>query len=236
MRTGSEPTVRLRGNFFARPDYFRTDVAKGVTRTPTGTRICALTGDFMLGFRDALIYECGKSYRLVMKNCGKRWGKQFALRFDKEMSNYFGGNLAELSVGMVHACLADAFNYHGWGRLRIDLSQASAGLIQAEITDSFLPAIVKESDRPADLLMTGLLAALFSHFARAELDAVQTDCPTRGADASRFIIAAPSKIEEIEKWLDEAPDNAALSHATILKQMRRGPAKEAPAGELVAVT
>jgi predicted hydrocarbon binding protein len=224
-----EPQVRLKGNLFARPDYFTTDVAKGATRTPNGTRICALTSDFLLGFRDAVVYECGKAFRPVMKSCGRRWGIQLMKRFDKEIMTAYQTPVKDLSAGVVHACLADLFNYHGWGRLVIDLSASERSLILLTLHDSVMPALVPESDRPVDLLMTGLFAAIFTHFAGRELDCVQTDCPSRGANASRFIVAAPSRIAEIEGWLESAPSNEPFNHEAVLRRLLRRP-EESDAG------
>jgi predicted hydrocarbon binding protein len=215
----AEPQVRLRGNLYARPDYFTTDVTKGATRTPSGVRVCTLTGDFLLGFRDALVYECGKSYRAVMKACGRRWGATFVARFDKEITTAYQTPAKDLPAGVVHACLADAFSYHGWGKLAIDLSAADDGLILVELADPVLPGLIREADRPVDHLMAGLLGSVFGHFAGAPLDAVQTDCPTRGAAAGRFVVAAPDRVAAAEGWLDAAPADAPLTHDAVVRKL-----------------
>ncbi len=225
----SEPQVRLKGNLFARPDYFRSDVTNGSTRTASGARVCTLTSDFLLGFRDALVYECGKSFRPVMLACGKRWGRTFIARFEKELATAYQTPAKDLPAGVVHACLADAFNYHGWGRLTIDLSAAGHGLILVDLADSVMPSLVRESDRPVDHLMTGLLAAVFGHFAGTTLDAVQTDCPTRGAGASRFVIAAPDRVAAIQEWIDAAPAGETRSHDDVVRHFTHTPAAVAAA-------
>ena len=230
MSATAEPQVRLKGNLFARPDYFTTDVSKGATRTPTGTRVCALTSDFLLGFRDALVYECGGAFRSVMKSCGKRWGRTFVGRFEKELSVHYQTPLKELPAGVVHACLADAFSAHGWGRLAIDLSAADHGLILVSVTDSVMPGLVREADRPVDHILAGLLATIFGHFAGTPLDCLQTDCPTRGAAASRFVITAPERVAAVEEWLDAAPADAPPTHDAILRRFTP-PAGTAPAAE-----
>ena len=50
-------SVRMRGNLYARPDYFQTDVTRGVTLTPGGSRSCALSEDFLLGSKVALLFD-----------------------------------------------------------------------------------------------------------------------------------------------------------------------------------
>jgi predicted hydrocarbon binding protein len=219
------PQVRLKGNLFARPGYFTTDVAKGATRTPSGTRICTLTDDFLLGFRDALIYECGKSFRPVMRSCGKRWGSAFMDRFEKELAAAYQTSMKDLPAGIVHTCLIDAFNYHGWGRLSIDLSAADSGVIEILLSDSVMPTIVRESDLPVDHLICGLLAAVFSRFADTELGCVQTECPSRGAAASRFLILSLARSLEIEEWIAQVSDSVPLSHEAIVRHITQ-PAPE----------
>lgn len=221
MTKTTDPQVRLKGNRYARPDYFHTDVTTGATRTPSGLRVCTLTSDFLLGFRDALVYECGKSFRNVMKACGKRWGKTFIAGFEKELATEYQTPAKDLPAGVVHACLADAFNYHGWGQLTVDLSLAEHGIILAEVADSVLPAVIRQSERPVDHLLCGLLASVFGHFAGAELDAVQTDCPTLGAGASRFLIASPERIVEIVQWIDANSVERPVSHDDVLRQLIR---------------
>jgi hypothetical protein len=215
----SEPPVRLRPGYYSRPDFFRTDPVTGVTRTHAGTRICALTNDFLIGFRDAVIYETGKSYRRVMKRCGRRWGEQFVKRFDSELSNHYRTPLADLSAGVVHAALAEAFNYHGWGKLTMDTTHLSSGYFVVELRNSMMPELVSASDRPVDLLMAGLIAAIFSHLSGRDLDAVQTACPSQGAEASLFILGPTAKITEVETRINKGTSHTSVPHETILRQL-----------------
>ncbi len=155
-----DPPLRLKGNLYGQPGYFKTDVSKGVTRTPGGQRICTLPSEFLLGFRDALIYECGKAYRKVMKAAGKKWGVRFAARFDKDVSAAYQSRLRDLPAGLVHTSLADAFAANGYGRLEIDLSQCDSGIVIADVRDPVMPSLVREADRPVDLLTAGMLGAV----------------------------------------------------------------------------
>lgn len=218
------PFLRIRPNPYARPDYFTTDVARGATRTPRGVRVCALTNDFLVGFRDAVIFESGKAYRRVLKSCGRRWGVQFMKRFDADVAAHYQTPLAELSAGVVHACLADAFNYHGWGLLSIDLEHLDQGVVSVELRNSVMPETVPESDRPVDLIMAGLLGSIFSHLSGQDVDCMQTDCPSQGADASRFVAAPVDRMRELEAWAAKVPGGP--PHSAALKWLTAGPAIE----------
>jgi len=199
----ADAPLRLKGNFFADPEFFRTDVTKGVTRTPTGTRICTLPSDFLLGLRDALIYECGRSYRPVMKAAGKRWGTQFAKRLERELTTFFQGQFRDLPIGIIRTCLAEAFNAHGYGRLTLETLAEDSEFTVAVVRDPVMPSIVREADRPVDLLTAGMLGAVMTQLSGSQLDCVQTECPALGADHSRFLIGPSIQINGLEEWLDE---------------------------------
>lgn len=208
--------VRALNGYYSRPDFFRTDVEKGTIRTPTGTRVCALTDDFLRGFRTALEFECGKAAERVFKRCGKRWGAVFVARFDRETGEHFGVPTREVSAGLVHRCLGEAFRYHGWGRLNIDMAEYDSGLVQAEVRDPVMPASAPASrGRPSDSLMAGFFSAVFSYYAGIELDCQQTDCPSRGADASRFVVGLPGRLAAVETWVADG-----LTHQAVLRRLK----------------
>ncbi len=215
MTTEATSYVRLINGYFSRPDYFHADVEKGTIRTPTGVRICALTDDFLRGFRSAVRFECGKATDRVFKKCGKRWGLSFAERFDRELMDHFGVPVQDMSTGIIERCLDEAFRYHGWGRLKLDLSSYDHGIVGVTVTDPVMPDVVGKSEKPSDALFAGFLAAVISHHAKTELDCQQTECPTLGADASRFVISLPSRLEDVAKMVTDG-----LSHAAILRRLK----------------
>lgn len=206
--------VRILPGFYSRPDYFAADVEKGTIRTPAGVRTCALTDDFLLGFRSALAFECGKASDKVFKACGRKWGQSFVERFDRELGDYYGVPVRDLSAGIVEKCLDDAFRAHGWGHLVVDYAEYDRGLIAVTVHDSVIPAVFGPSDKPSDTLMAGFLAAVFSFYSNLELDAQQTDCPSRGSDASRFVIGLSDRLADVPKW-----NRDRIPHAAIVRRL-----------------
>ncbi len=213
----SQAPLRFKGNFFADPEFFRTDVTKGVTKTPTGCRIITLPSEFLIGFRDALIYECGGSYRQIMKSTGRRWGTQFAKRLERELSSFYQTPFKELPEPIIRTCLAEAFRAHGYGHLSFATVLEHAEFVLAEVRNPLLPALIRESDRTSDLLMAGMLGAVLAHLTGKPLDAVQTECPSLGADRSRFLIGPGSVVAELEEWINEASQMP--SHKAILRHL-----------------
>lgn len=228
----AEPQLRLKGNYFADPEFFRTDVTKGVTRTPAGVRVVALPSDFLLGFRDAVIYECGRSYRSVMKVAGKKWGTQFAKRLEKELTGFYQSPARDLHPTVLRVCLAEAFRAHGYGSLTLEIDEGGSGLIIVDLQDSVMPALVREADRSVDMLMAGMIGAVLSHFTTRTLDCIQTECPSLGADRSRFIVGPAERIAEVEQWADDSESNP--GHEVILRRLRQAP-ETANRGESTAV-
>ncbi len=190
--------VRLKGNLFSRSDWFRTDVTKGVTRTPDGERICSLSGDFLLGFRDAMIYECGPAYGTVLKGAGRRWGGTFMQRLDKLAKAHYEVPLRELQTGIQTTILADAFAAYGWGKLSVNW-ESWPGFIRVQLENPIYPDLILQAERASDQLFAGFLQAVFEYLLESQLDCLQTDCPTREATASRFLLANPAKIAELQK-------------------------------------
>jgi uncharacterized protein len=214
MSVATASYVRILPGYFTQPNFFAADIEKGTIRTPTGVRTCALTDDFLNGFRAALQFECGKATDRVFKSCGRKWGLSFVNRFDRELGEYYGVPIRDLSAGIVEKCLTDAFRAHGWGKLTIDYAEYDHGIVQVTIEDSVMPAIFGSSEKSSDAMMSGFLASIFSFYANTELDCQQTDCPSRGADASRFVISLAERIAEVPKWIK---DN--LQHATIVRRL-----------------
>lgn len=186
-------TGTMRGSYYAR-DYLRTNIRSGVTRNRSGTRLLCLSSDFLLGLRKALTSECGPAADTVYQTCGRTWGRALAGRFAREWSEFYGIAVTDMSLAMFTACLVEAFNRHGWGQLELDYSQHDRGLIQASLAGAIMAELVGRSDAPADPLMAGVLAGIFSHYAGQELGCVQTACAATGAAVARFVIGLPERL------------------------------------------
>jgi hypothetical protein len=206
--------VRLLNGYYSRPDYFRADVALGTLRTAAGSRLCVLTDDFLRGFRTAVRFECGKATDRVFKKCGIRWGTSFVQRFDRELTDHYGVPARDVSAGLMLHALGEAFRYHGWGKLAVDLAHYDAGVVSLTLTDGVLAEVSERADKPADALFAGFFAGLFRFYAGTDLDCVQTDCPTRGADASRFLVGLPERLAEVPKWVADK-----LPHAVVVRRL-----------------
>jgi predicted hydrocarbon binding protein len=191
-----------RPNFYAEGDYLRTDLAKGVTRNRLGTRICALTEDFLTGFRKAIIDECGPAADTVFKSIGRKWGALFAKRFEKEMTEYHGKALKEFPMAVFQACLVELFSHHGWGRLELHLEHYDRGLLLIDLKGAIMASLVQTADKPADALMAGIFAGFFAYLTGEDLDCVQTACSACGAASSSFVVGLTARLAPAQAWAD----------------------------------
>jgi predicted hydrocarbon binding protein len=202
------------GNFYAEGLYCETDVRRGVTRARNGTRLCCLTTDFLLGFRRAIIDECGPAADLVFHSCGKKWGAFAARRFDQDMQDFAGKPLREFTMAEFQSCLADLFSHHGWGVVRLDLSHHDQGLIVVTVSDPIFASLSGPSEKPVDSLMAGVLGGFFATLFEQDLDCVQTSCRARGDQESRFVIGLAARLAGVPNLLA-----AGKSHAQIMKEL-----------------
>ncbi len=205
---------RRRANYFAEGDYLKTNVATGVTRNRTGTRMISLTADFLIGLRNGLMHECGKATDAVFKTSGKKWGTQWAIRLEKELSDYYGMPLVDFPLAMFQASLVEAFSHHGWGKLWLDVSAHHHGLLIFTVHNAIYAELVKTSEAPADSLISGILSGVFSYYADRDLDCEQTQCRACGAMDSRFIVSIPERLTPVADWVSKG-----TTHDEIVKKL-----------------
>ncbi|MCS6852883.1 MAG: hypothetical protein NZ700_17120 [Gemmataceae bacterium] len=206
----SSEDIAFRGNYFADGLYARTDIVRGVTRNRLGTRLCALSADFLRGLRRAIEDECGPAADVVFRTCGRKWGMLLARRFEKELADFYGQPLREFTVATFLACLTEMFSQHGWGQLRLDLSYYDQGLLVAELRGAIMADLFPGSDRPVDTLFAGIFAGFFSQLSGEDLDCVQTECTACGADASRFVIGLSQRLTQVETWRANGQSHAQI--------------------------
>jgi len=200
-----------RPNFYAENGYCTTEVPRGVMRNRAGTRMIALTTDFLLGLRRALTDECGPAADTIFKSCGRKWGILFARRFEKELGDYYGLPLRDFTMAMFLSCLSEAFSHNGFGRLTLDLDHQHQGLLIAEVRQAIMAGLVGQAEQPADAMMAGVFVGFFSQLSGETLDCVQTTCAACGSDASRFVIGLSERLTAVPGWVE-----AGKSHADIV--------------------
>lgn len=197
-------------NYFAEGRYVKTNVKTGVARNRAGTRILSLTSDFLIGLRNALIFECGKSADAVMKSAGRKWGTRFAERLDKELGDHYRRPQGDCPLAMFQASMSEAFSHHGLGKLTIDVTLHDKGLLSCAVENPVYCGLVDAADQPTDSMLAGILAGMFSHYAGRDLDCVQTQCQSCGAADSRFVVTLASRLGRAEELRNEGKSHVEI--------------------------
>lgn len=212
--------TRMAGNYFTQ-DYLATDVKTGVTRNRGGTRMLALTDDFLLGLHTALTQECGPAADEVFRSCGRTFGAQLARKLSAELQQFYGKPLTEFPMAMFEACLKQAFGRHGWGDVAFDFTRHDKGVVVVDLKSAVFADLLPAQERPADPLMAGVLAGMFSSFAGRSLGCLQTQCSGRGDGVSRFVLTDAARIDGVAELAA-----AGKPHDEILAALERSTSAE----------
>jgi predicted hydrocarbon binding protein len=206
----------LKANYFAEPGYVEHDLRKGTMQNCAGARLLALTDDFLLALCNSLEAQLGTRALPVLKATGRDWGRKAAEEFASQMQQHFGKALLEMPVAMFSANLAEMFEHQGWGNFSFDFSRYDRGLLTVEVVAPMLGSSVRQASRPVETLLGGFLAGVFSFFSGTELECLQTDCCSCGAERSRFILTVPERIEALAA---QAPEGK--THAEVLAKLEQ---------------
>jgi len=206
----------LKGNFFAETSYVDHNLRKGTMHNCAGARLLAVTDDFLLALCNSLEAEMGERALPVLKATGRNWGRKAAEEFATQMQQHFGKALLEMPMAMFSANLAEKFEHDGWGDFAFDFSRYDRGLLAVEVAAPMLGSSVRQGARPVETLLAGFLAGMFSFFAGTELECLQTDCCSCGANCSRFVITVSERIRALAA---QAPERK--THSEVLAKLEQ---------------
>lgn len=206
-----------RGNFFAEGEYVTTDVKTGVMRNRAGTRMIALTSDFLVGLCAALETECGPAAAAVLRTCGRTWGRRVGERLAKELEAFYGEPVADFPLSLYEACLTEAFSHDGWGRLRFDFTRHDRGVIVVRAAGAIFAGLSAGADKPVDTLLAAVLAGVFAAVSGQPLDCLQTACQACGAAEGVFVIALADRLAKVADWPEKGK-----THDDVMAELEAG--------------
>lgn len=182
------------------------DLRQGTARTPRGTREIYLSTDVLRGVHQALSFEAGEAWGLVMHRCGQMWGERVTRRLWDEAVQHAGTAPDDLGVEPFLAWMRDWFRRSGWGDTVFDLRDAEAhGVVWVTLHFSLFREALDPCPDRADFLVSGLLGAFFGKVASQQLDAVELP---PGADPTvvLFAVSGVERIEAVREAIDEGAD------------------------------
>lgn len=210
-----DPYTSVLANYYTPSAYLQSDLESGLLESRRGDRLLALPEALLRGIYSGLEYETGQAARLVLRNCGRMWGKEFFRRFALELSDYYQKPLAELEMGLFLQNLRQAWKTHGWGLIEIDWTYKDQGVLVVSIRNSPFAALTPAHfTRPMGFLEAGLLGTWFSQLTGQDLLCVQTTSEALGAKSNLFVLSTATRLKEGEAWVDSG-----LSHDQVLEKL-----------------
>lgn len=216
MMTDHEPTTApaldedlLRRLFGA--DLHQVDLREGTTRTPAETRVIYLSTDIIRGIYEALHYEAGEAWSVILKNCGSLWGRQVYAGLAGEFEMLSGKPLSQALLPDYLRISEAYFASHGWGKLTFLLEDATTyGIVRARLTHSLFVNALPTVNGRVDAMLEGMLRGWFESISgREDLDCLEITCARQNAGPHcEFVITSHERIAKITPLVEEkaAPD------------------------------
>lgn len=206
---------RLPNNYFASDVYVRGTLELGLLENRRGDRLLAIPDVMLKSIYTGLTTETGQAAGLVLRNCGRWWGKNFYARFCEELSDYQKRAVADLPMAEFIQSLQECWRSHGWGLLHLNMDYQDQGFLVVEIQHSPFTAHVIQSKQPAGALETGILQSFLSQLTGRDLDCVQISCESLGADRNRFVLGLGSRLQSATALVEEGQPYDAIMKTLI---------------------
>jgi predicted hydrocarbon binding protein len=175
----------------------RFDLYEGTVHSVSDARIIYLSADIIRGTYEALSYEAGEAWGVILRSCGLIWGKRVSLALNRELHAVTARRMESLSVSEYLSLLEQYFARHGWGKLKLDLSEAERfGVVRAEVHNSIFATVLADQKGAVNQMIEGLLAGLLGGISEHDLACLEV--VRRGPpDAySEFFVSGVARIDK----------------------------------------
>lgn len=171
----------------------------GGTRTDwTSARVLFAPPEAMRGLYFVLEQEKAGAWGQVMKAGGYVGGHAFANNLDTRLSDLGKPALAALPLEACLVFVERHFSANGWGRLKLDLTDAAEhGLVIARVEHSYFAEVLPPAATFVDPLLAGILQGFFEYISGQKLGCEEIGCVRRGAPHCTFVITAPERLATI---------------------------------------
>ncbi len=218
MNTPTSP--QLDAEIFSRlfsETYHQFDLREGTAINSAGVRVIYLSSDIVRGIYEALHYEAGDAWKLILENSGYLWGKHMFESLIKEIQAVSQKNLESLPASDYLHVLETYFSMHGWGKAKIHLQDAPFGIIRVRMTHSLFADALNNVDDRVDAMIAGMLRGFFEKVSGGQsLGCVETACVRRNAAPyCEFLISGMDRISKLRHLIDDE-----VSPEKILEQLR----------------
>ncbi len=204
-------------NHFREDEYFSLNVRSGVIRNVSGTRVLTIPEEFIAGLHAGLADETGGAAPIVLYECGKWWGKQFAKRHASEMRQLYASEAGELPYHFFEQVLRRVWALHGWGVVDVSFDLRDRGFVVVNVQNAFYSDIVGNIGRTSDHLIAGLLASILSDISGRDLSCVEIACRSKGDAKCSFLVGVEARTSSVAAWVSQG-----RSRSDILAELATG--------------
>jgi uncharacterized protein len=180
------------------------DLYEGTISSAANVRIIYLSADIIRGIYDALSYEAGDAWSIILHNCGARWGKRVSASLERELRALANRRMDGLVVKEYCDLLESYFAFHGWGKLKIHLDLAQTdGIVFFELSNGIFSNVLTNVEGPVDYMIEGMLQGMFSVVSGGQsLGCIQL-VPTgpKPYDTVKFLLSGSDRIENISEQI-----------------------------------
>jgi len=186
--------------------FYEVDLHEGTTRSPNQVRVIYLSTDIIRGIYEALHYEAGEAWRIILKNCGYLWGKRVYGEIEKDFELLTSKPIHHIALPEYVRLTEEYFSAHGWGKLSFNLDDAATyGIVRAQLTHSLFVNALPTVNGRVDAMIEGMLRGWFERISgREDLDCLEITCTRQNAGPyCEFVISASERIAKIETLVEE---------------------------------
>lgn len=201
-------------DYFTSPAFLALDARRGVLQSRGGTRMLAVSEDFLRGFVAACEHEAGSAAPFILRRCGRFFGERLARRFEFELNGFAGAALRDRPMAEFDALVRDLWRGCGLGEIAVEWERGERGFIAVRLEESPMQDI-GPSGHVGDDMFCGVIEGFFASFCDADLRSVQTGDRRLGdRDGTTFVIAPFEVAKRIEAMVADK-----LPHARIVESL-----------------
>ncbi len=191
---------------------FRVDAAAGTVADHDGSRLVFLPHNLVRSLHGLLRAEKNAVWQTTFLQCGIALGRKVAAGLDAELGRLDQPVLAALPLETCLVFIERHFASHGWGRLKLDLTDAPEhGLVSAQLHGSYFVEVLADAGEFVDPLLSGILQGFFEHVSGQELGCLEIACARKGAAHCTFVITAPDRLAAVAPLLGTATAEAIIA-------------------------
>lgn len=208
----SDPTLAALGiDHLVENHRFSPDPA-GALLDPAGIRLVCASPDFLRSFRLILEKESAGAWKTVLKASGRACGENIASHLDAELTRLGKPALSALPLEACLVLIERYFALHGWGLVKLDLSDAAEhGLVVAWLEHSCFAEALSDVEDFVDPLAAGVLQGFLEYISGQPLGCEEIACVRRGASRCTFVVTAQERLDTIVPYLGREPADAILA-------------------------